>query len=64
LKWWQLAEDTGIFESTEYEDVCNAMREPDLHEPSDNKGFATMVESVDGEVMDGEIFDSSVIVKD
>ena len=61
---WQLAEDTVIFESGEYEDVFNAMRELDFHEPSDNNWFATMVERVDGEVIDEEIFDSSVIVID
>jgi hypothetical protein len=59
---WQLAEDVIIFESKESEDVCQAMRELEFHEPSDNNWFATMVERIDGEVTDEEIFDSSVIV--
>jgi L-rhamnose mutarotase len=61
---WQLADDIVIFESKEYQDVGHAMRELDFHEPSDNNWFATMVECIDGEVTDEEIFDSSVIVID
>jgi hypothetical protein len=61
---WQLAEDIVIFESRGSEDVFQAMRELDFHEPSDNNWFATMVERIDGEVVDEEIFDSSVIVID
>ena len=61
---WQLTEDIVIFESNEYEDVTQAMRELDFHEPSDNNWFATMVERIDDEVTDEEIFDSSVILID
>ena len=46
------------------EDVSNPIHALDFHEPSDNNWFATMVECIDGEVTDEEIFDSSVIVID
>jgi hypothetical protein len=36
----------------------------DFHEPSNNNWFATMVERIDDEVTDQEIFDSSVITID
>jgi hypothetical protein len=61
---WEIVEETVIFESKEYEEVGKAIREFDFYEPSDNNWFATMVERVDGEVVDEEIFDSSVIIID
>jgi hypothetical protein len=61
---WQLVEEAVIFESKGYENVCHAMRELDFHELSDNNWFATMVERINGEVNDEEIFDSSVIEVD
>ncbi len=61
---WQVAGDIVIFKSNEHEDVSKAMQELNFHEPKENNWFATMIERIDGEVTDEEIFDSSVITLD
>ena len=58
---WQIAVDEILFISREYADVSNAIRELDFHTPSDNNWFATMIERINEEVTDEEIFDSSVV---
>jgi len=58
---WQIAVDEILFASKEYADVRDAMRELDFHTPSNNNWFATMIERINEEVTDEEIFDSSVV---
>jgi len=58
---WQLIPEIVIFESKEYENPTSAILEFDFNEPSEHNWFASMIERIDSQVTDEEIFDSSVV---
>jgi hypothetical protein len=51
---WQVEDGNIIFQSYEYEDVTKAMLELNVHEPSENNWFTTIVERMDNEITDEE----------
>lgn len=53
--------DELIFESRIHKEPWKAIMEFDLHEPSHNNWFAIMRMMKDGEILEEEIFDVSVI---
>lgn len=53
--------DELIFESRIHEEPWKAIMEFDLHEPSHNNWFVTMRMMVNGEIIDEDLFDTSVI---
>jgi hypothetical protein len=58
---WQIDEDQILWSSRRYATASPAIREWDFYEPQQHNWFATMVERNGEEVLDEEIFDSSVI---
>ena len=64
LDGWQVDRNNILFQSKEYENPTDAMQELNFQEPSHPNWFATMVECIDGEVSDEQIFDSSLIFVD
>jgi hypothetical protein len=64
LEGWQVNEKVILFASNEYDRPDKAMAALNFTEPAHNNWFATMVVRKDGEIIDEEIFDSSVIYVD
>lgn len=61
LEGWQVNEDLILFKSKECDEPAEAMNALNFTDPSHNNWFATMVVRENGEIIDEEIFDSSVI---
>jgi hypothetical protein len=58
---WQIDDDAILWSSQKHDSPSAAMREWDFIDPEHPNWFVTMVERDGDEVMDQEIFDSSVI---